>query len=92
MVALGVAALGLLSPILSWVDRIQQQAGLGEDILGPVLKTMCIGVVTELGTGVCQDVGESALGKSLELVGSLGALYVLLPLLEGLLELVEGLL
>jgi stage III sporulation protein AD len=85
-------AMTLLRPILTFADTLQETAELGETMMRPVMKTLAIGFLTETGKSICEDAGEKTIGNALSLVGGIGGLYVLLPLLESVLELLETLL
>lgn len=84
--------LGLLEPVLNFVESLQSTAALGDGLLGPVIKTLAIGFLTETGKNIAEQAGEKTVGSVLTLAGSVGALYVLLPLLQGVLDLLETLL
>jgi stage III sporulation protein AD len=85
-------ALTLFRPILTFVDKLQETAELGEGMVSPVMKTLAIGFLTETGKSICEDAGEKTIGNALSMAGGIGGLYVLLPLLESVLELLETLL
>lgn len=84
--------LGLIQPVLSFVRSLQETAELGEGLMGPVIKTLAMGILTETGKGIAEEAGEKTVGSVLALAGSIGGLYVLLPLLQGMLDLLETLL
>lgn len=84
--------LGLVQPLLSFVRSLQETAELGEGLMGPVIKTLAMGILTETGKGIAEEAGEKTVGSVLALAGSIGGLYVLLPLLQGMLDLLETLL
>ena len=85
-------ALGILKPVLGFVESLQDTAELGDGMVGPVIRTLAIGFLTETGKNICEEAGEKTVGNVLSLAGSIGALYVLLPLLQGVLDLLESLL
>ena len=85
-------ALGILKPVLGFVESLQDTAELGDGMVGPVIRTLAIGFLTETGKNICEEAGEKTVGSVLSLAGSIGALYVLLPLLQGVLDLLESLL
>ena len=84
--------LGFLKPVLSFVESLKKTAGLGDSAVSPVIKTLAIGFLTEIGKNICEEAGEKTVGQVLALSGSIAALYVLLPLLQGVLDLLETLL
>jgi stage III sporulation protein AD len=61
-----------------------------DEIVSPMLKVAGVGLMTQVAAGICQDAGENALGKTVELCGTVLAMYAALPLLLAVLELVES--
>jgi len=89
--ALGCAA-RLLSPVLSFLRQLQQMSGMSAAVLSPLLKTVAIGFLTQLSGSFCQEAGEQALAKAVELCGTLLAVYASLPLASAVLELLREML
>ena len=87
-----VGLLGWLAPILDLLRRLGDKAGLEDALLAPLWKVPAIGLLTQIAAAVCQDAGQSALAKLLELGGGLLCLVSALPLLEAVLSLMEELL
>ena len=56
-------------------------------LLEPLYKTVGIALVVRVGSSLCADAGESALGKVVETAGAVCALVAALPLLRTVLEL-----
>ncbi len=86
------AALGVIKPVLGFMERIGRQAELGEGLISPVLRTLAIGFLTETGKTLCEEAGEKSLGQTLSLVGGGASILVLLPLMEQVLTLLEQML
>lgn len=84
--------LGWLSPVLDLLKRLGEQAGLEDALLAPLWKVLAIGLLTQTASAVCQDAGQSALSKLMDLGGGLLCLIAALPLLEAVLNLLEDLL
>lgn len=87
--AIGLLAMGFISPILSMLSRMRDTAGLAGSLVQPVIKAMGIGFLTEIGTNLCEDAGEKTIGNGLKMAGTLAAVYVLMPLMESVMELIE---
>lgn len=81
-------AMELFSGVREVIDLAAKAAGLSEAILMPVLKCVGIGVITKLATELCKDAGQGAVASSVELVGAAGALYIALPLIKTLLQMI----
>ena len=82
----GVLALSYLQPV---VDFIRQ---LDDGMLAILLKPMGIGLIGEIAGLVCAATGNSALGKSLQMLSAAVILWLSLPLLTQLLELLQQIL
>ena len=80
------------STILDLLDRLQELSGLADGITTPVLKVTGIGILSQITASICEDSGETALGKAVELGCSIMAIYVSVPLIYSVLDLLERLL
>lgn len=83
--------LGILKPLLRFLEELRQTSGLSTTILSPLLKSVAIGLITEIAAGVCGDAGQSSLAKFVQLCGAAAALYVALPLMEAILAMLQSL-
>lgn len=80
------AALPMLSPVVAFLRELAALTGLEEALLTPLFKTVAIGLLTQVAGAFCRDAGEAALHKSVELCGTLLALYAALPLARAVLD------
>lgn len=55
--ALGLAA-GALEPVVAFFRRLQSLAGVEEALFAPLLKTLAIGVLTQIASAFCRDAGN----------------------------------
>lgn len=81
-----------LDPILDLIARLEDLAGLSEEWIGIMLKAVGIGLVVEIGSLICTDAGNTALGKTLQIAGTFAVLWLSVPLMHGFLELIERIL
>ena len=86
-----VAALGLLSPVLEFFEKLLSFTGLSSAVFSPLLKTVAIALLGQIAGAFCQDAGQGALGKMVELCGTVLCLCTALPLATMLLELLQEL-
>lgn len=86
---MAVMAAELIDPILSFFSKLRGFAGLDGELLTPVLKTIGIGLLAQLCATVCSDAGENAVAKLIELCAAVLSIYVCLPLLEAVLQMME---
>ncbi len=91
--ALGfVLAAGLLTPIISLLEAARRLSGLSDTLFYPVIKSVGIGIWAKLASDVCKDSAQGAMAGCIEMAGAICALYVALPLMESLLDMLEELL
>ena len=84
-----LAAIAYLKPVLDFVKQLQSIGNLDNDLLGIMLKAVGIGLVAEIATLICNDSGNSALGKAVQILASAVVLWLAIPLMQSLLELVQ---
>ena len=85
-------AAGLLKPVKEFLQRAEGLSALSGAYFLPVAKCVVIGILSHGAAELCRDGGQSAMAGAVELGGTAAALYVSLPLLTTLLELMEKLL
>ena len=85
-------ALGIFGEIMAFLDEVAKAAGIDTAFLSPVYKLIGIGVVTKLTADACRDAHETAVASTIELFGMAAGIYITIPLIRTLLDLVKGLL
>ena len=80
---------GYLDPVVDLIARLERLAGIEQEWISVMLKAVGIGLVVEIGSLICTDAGNAALGKALQLTGTVTVLWLAVPLMQGLLELLE---
>ena len=88
----GVAAFSLLGPVIDFAERLQTRANLNTEMWSILLKTVGIGLLTQITVLICSDAGNATLGKILQITASIVILRLSLPLLEELMNLVNDIL
>lgn len=81
-----------LDPVLDLIARLEQMAGLNREWISVMLKAVGIGLIVEIGSLICTDAGNAALGKALQIAGMIVILWLSVPLMNGFLELIERIL
>ena len=84
--------LGLMKPVLQFVYTLKDRAQLGNGMVSPVMKTLAMGYLCQTGKNICEEAGEKTVAGVIALAGSVAAIYVLLPLMESVLTLMEQML
>lgn len=87
-----VVAMAYLEPVVELVERLQEETGLDGEMLRILLKSVGIGLTGEIASLICADSGNAALGKALQMLSGAVILWLAIPLINGLLELVEKIL
>ena len=81
-----------LRPVVSFLHTLQEKTGVDSACFEILLKTVGIALLGETASLICTDAGNSSLGKVLQMLSSAVILWLSLPLLEKLLDLVDGVL
>ena len=81
-----------LTPVLEFLRRLTRLSGLSGELVGILLKITGVSLLGEAACSVCEDAGESTLGKITKFCTGTTVLYLSLPLFQGVLDLVEDLL
>lgn len=89
---LGVLALSYLEPVVALIRQLQDMADLDTQMLQILLKAVGIGIIGEIASLICSDAGNAALGKALQLLSAAVILWLSIPLVNALLELLEKIL
>lgn len=89
---LALMAMRYLEPVLDFFETLQQTANLDPQMLEILLKTVGIGMISQIACLVCDDAGNSALGKALQILSAAVILWMSIPLLKSLLNLVQEIL
>ena len=82
-------AMAYLGPVLELVETLQELGGLDGELTSILLKSVGIGLVTEIAGLICADSGNASLGKALQLLGTVAILWLSVPLFTSLLELIQ---
>lgn len=83
---------GALTAVVELVDKLAGIGGLSAQVVGPVIKTAGIAIVTRLASDFCKDAQEGGLASAVELAGTALALAAALPLMSAVLDVLTRLL
>lgn len=81
-----------LTLVTAWMKGLCELAGLEDWLIEPVFKTVVLSILTRLTAEVCKSAGESGVAAFVETAGTILALAVSLPLVGGVLKMMEGML
>ena len=91
-VAVLVAVSGELGLIVGYIQRLAQAGGISQELIAPVMKTTGIAMLCKFTADFCRDAKENGLASAVELAGTVLGLVAAMPLLQGVLSLLEELL
>lgn len=87
MVCLAGAA--YLGSLVDFLGEIRILGGLDREILSLLLKCAGIGLLSRISGLICADAGQSAMGKAVEILANAAVLFLSLPLLRQMVELIQ---
>lgn len=91
-VCCSIAALGFhyYEQVFDFVHQLQSIGNLNSEMIMIMLKSVGIALLSELTALICQDSGNSALSKAIQMLSITIIIYLCLPMFSKLLELVES--
>lgn len=88
---IGIAA-SFLEPILEFVETLVSLGNFDTNVLQILLKSVGIGLLTEVTSLICTDAGNASLGRALQILASIVILWISIPLFTTLITTVEEIL
>ena len=82
-------ALRYLEPVLDLFDTLREIGGLNNELVQILLKVLGVSLISQISCMICNDAGNSALAKTLQILTAAVILWLSLPLYNGLLELIK---
>ncbi len=86
VIAVGVS---YLSPVVEFVRQLNENTGTDPELLRILLKSVGIALVAEIAGLICTDAGNAALAKTIQILATSVILWLALPLMSALLELIQ---
>ena len=81
-----------LEPVLDFINELQSVGKLNSDMVRILLKAVGISLVAEIAALICADCGNAALGKAVQILAIAAVLWLSLPLLQGLMDMIQKML
>lgn len=91
-VMVALIAISFLRPVIDFLHQLETLSQLDNGMLEILLKVVGIGLLGQLSTLICEDSGNSAMGKALQVLTSAVILWLAVPLLQELVLLVKEIL
>jgi stage III sporulation protein AD len=88
VIAVGIA---YLTPVVDFVRQLQSNSGTDPEFVRILLKSVGIGLVAEIAGLICTDAGNAAMAKTIQILATAVILWLAMPLMSALLELVRKL-
>ena len=88
MIFLG--SLPQLESVISMLSDICRESGVTASYFGIIIKVIGIAYVTQFASEIARDSGEGAIAKKLEFAGKVGVLYVMMPTVKNLLDVITS--
>ena len=84
-----LAAINFLEPVLEFLDQLLQIADVNSELRKIMLKSAGIGLLSEITSLICSDSGNSALGKSLQILAVFTILWLSIPVFSALISIIQ---
>lgn len=75
-----------------FLHQLLGASNLAPELFQPLLKTVAIALVCRVGSGICRDAGQEALASLVEIAAAFSAIWVTLPLLAAVWEMLQEML
>lgn len=85
-------AMSYLEPVLDLLWEVEAMANVQDGMIEILMKAVGIGLVVEIAGMICSDAGNSSLGKTIQLLGTVVILSLSIPLFRGFLTLIQEIL
>lgn len=84
------SAIEYLKPVLAFINSVQALIGVDSRFIKLLLKVVGIAATAEIAGLICDDSGNSAIGKALLFLATAVIVCMSIPMLTALMELIEG--
>lgn len=81
-------AVSFMEPVFTFLRKLQILGDLNDELFSILLKSVGIGLLAEVSVLVCNDMGNASMGKTLQILATAVILWISLPMLSSLLELI----
>lgn len=84
-----IPAAAYLGSMMDLLGEIRRLGNLDRGVVSILLKCAGIGFIGELACLICQDAGQNAMAKALQILSGAAMIYLSIPMLRMFLELLE---
>jgi len=89
---IAISALEFLIPVLDFLTALQELGNFDSQMLRIMLRCVGIGLVAEITSLICVDAGNAALGKTLQILATIVVVWLSLPMMTEMIELIKEIL
>ncbi len=86
---IAISAGKALADVVSFLRKLEEIGDFDNGLLGILLKIVGVGFIGELAVTICNDSGNAAIGKTLQILTTTMILYLSLPIFHQVIELIE---
>lgn len=83
---ISISAARFLSPVISFLGRLEALGGLTNDTLLVLIKIFGMGIAGEISCSVCSDAGNASLGKGIQFLTNAAIAYLSIPVFSSLMD------
>jgi stage III sporulation protein AD len=87
-----LSTINMLTGIITLFGTIASKAGISGEFLSIIIKIVGLGFVVDFCAGICEDTGNKSLSDKIVLGGKISIMFVSLPIVVSLFELISSLL
>lgn len=87
-----ISSAAYIKPVIEFVNSVQRMSMVDSGMLNILFKVVGVSVTAEIAELICSDSGNSAMGKTVQFMASAVVVWLSIPLMSSLLELIEGVL
>lgn len=87
-----VVALRYIQPLTDFLNSLQSIIKADSEMIKILLKSVGISITAEIAELICKDAGNSAMGKTVQILATAVIVCLSIPMLTALMELIKGVL
>ena len=81
-----------LQPVIDFIHELELLGELDIDLISVALKVVGIGLIAEISIAICKDSGNESMGKSLQILSAVTAVWLSIPVFQRLITLLDKIL
>ena len=86
------ASIELFTPIIHFLTDLGEWIGKTAPLLEILIKAVGLSLIGDMMANICMDAGHAAVGKTVQLSTTIAIIYISIPLIQSLFELIKSVL